>query len=56
MCHAATILSPSDAAMRAEDQYHMDDAPLRPAAGFVLGIAISGALWVAAGLVVWYIA
>jgi hypothetical protein len=56
MCHPAMILSPTATAMSEEDEHCRDGAPLRTATGFVLGIALSGAFWVAAAaFVAWYV-
>jgi len=55
MCYRAMILSPASAAMSEEHQHHISVGPLRTATGFVLGIALSGAFWVAAGFVAWYV-
>jgi hypothetical protein len=54
MCHPAMILSPIKTATSEEEDY-VDGAPLRTATGFVLGTAISGAFWVAAAFLAWYI-
>jgi hypothetical protein len=49
------ILSPSKTRIRAEDGNQVDGPPVRTATGFVLGTALSGAIWVAAALFAWYI-
>lgn len=55
MCHPAMILSPLKTVMSQEDDNQADGTPGRTATGFVLGTALSGAIWVAAALLAWYI-
>lgn len=55
MCHPAMILSPLKTVMSPEDDNQADGTPGRTATGFVLGTALSGAIWVAAALLAWYI-
>jgi hypothetical protein len=55
MCHPATVLSPTKTGISPEDENQVDGAPVRTGAGFVLGTALSAAIWTAAALLAWYI-
>lgn len=55
MSHIATIAPQIELEANEQDLEHMRSHPLRTATGFMLGAALSGALWTMAGVVAWYL-
>lgn len=55
MFDAAVMSAPVAASLTEPDISHVKADPLRTATGFVIGTALSGALWIFAGALAWYL-